>query len=391
MIFRGPAMPTASVSTTYYSVTWTGNTPTDYNSLTGNQAGGIDNSNAESYNRRVSITGTHASPTVTAGHSIIINEVEIFFTSTTLAQCIIDINAYANKTNIIAHQGLVANYITLTNSVGYEDQSFSLLAGSVGTALSDLGLTAGSYKYWPCVLGTSVTLPLTNNDNIVINGVNVAFTTAGGLDIAGVVTTINSLTYLHNVIAYAAANVIQLVGASGQPWLLAAGTSSGTLANLGFVAGTHGGYPDSFALSINKEYATMRWEQIVNNLGLLISPVVIRDFVKTTDYTGESPLVTMQWTVGYDRPEYLSIVDITSGATPQPLLTDVNTIKRLVATALTVDINSNREIFDPTIKTFGANCNRVNSSQIVNLTAGALDTVIANLEAQITVSLLGTV
>lgn len=384
-------MSTASVSTTYYSVTWTGNTPTNYNALTGNQAGGIDNTNAESYNRRVITTGTQSSPTVTAGHSIIINEVEIFFTSTTLSQCIIDINTYSNQTNVIAHQGLVANYITLTNAVNYEDQSFSLVAGSVGTALNDLGLTAGTFKHCPSVLGTSVTLPLTNNDNIVINGVTVTFTTAGGLNLAGVVATINSLTYSHNVVAYPAANVIQLSEASGQPWVLAAGTSSGTLAKIGFVAGTYGGYPDSLTLSINKEYATMRWEQIVNNLGLLISPVVIRDFVKTTDYTGESPLVTMQWTVGYDRPEYLSIVDITSGATPKPLLTDINTIKRLVSTALTLDLNSNREIFDPTITMFGSNCNRVNSSKIVNLTAGALDTVIANLEAQITVRLLGTV
>ena len=382
-------MPTSTLTTTYYRVVWNGASPTNYNTLTNNQSGGIDNTNPESYNRRVSITGTAHSPTVTAGHSIIINDVEIVFTSTTLAQCIIDINAFTNQTGVLAHQATVSGYLTLTNATDYEDNPFSVIAGT-GSALTDLGLTAGKYDKWPTVVGTTVSLPLTNGDNIVINGVTVTFTTAGGLNLAGVVSTINSLTSSHNVTAYACANVIQLCS-NGQPWKLAAGTSSGTLANIGFTAGLYGGYPTTLAISLSKERANMRWNQIVNNLGLLISPVVIRDFVKTTDYTGNSPLATMEWTVGYDRPEYLSIIDSTQLPTVV-YLTGVDAVKRLIAMSLTTnDLVGNQEIFDPTIGAYGNTGNRANSAQIVRITAAALDTSVTTVEANLTVTLLGTV
>lgn len=381
-------MPTSTLTTTYYRVVWNGTAPTNYNALTGNQAGGIDNTNPENYNRRISITGTTHAPTVTAGHSILINGVEVVFTSTTLAQCILDINALTNQTSVIAHQATVAGYLTLTNATNYEDNPFSIQAGT-GTALTDLGLTANTYSKWPNVVGSTVTLPLNNNDNIIINGVTVTFTTAGGLDLAGVVSTINSLTSLHNVTAYASANVIQLCS-NGQPWKLAAGTTVGTLANIGFTATFYGGAPTTRTNSLNKERATMRWQQIVNNLGLLISPVVIRDFVKTTDYTGNSPLVTMEWTVGYDRPDYLRILDSTALPTVD-YLTGGDAVKRLIAMSLISDLDGNQEIFDPTIGAYGSTGNRANPVQIINMTAAALDTSVATVEANLTVTLIGTV
>ena len=381
-------MPTSTLTTTYYRVVWNGSAPNDYNALTGDQAGGIDNTNPEGYNRRVSTTGTVHAPTVTAGHSIFINTVEIVFTSTTLAQCIIDINAFTNQTDVVAHQTTVSGYLTLTNATDYEDNAFNVIAGT-GTALADLGLTANTYDKWPTMVGTTVTLPLNDADNIIINGVVVTFTTAGGLNLAGVVSTINSLTFSHNVTAYVCANVIQLCS-NGQPWKLAAGTTAGTLGNIGFTAGLKGGYPTTRALSLSKERANMRWQQIVNNLGLIISPVVVRDFVKTTDYTGNSPLVTMTWTVGYDRIDYLSIIDSTQPTVVY--LTGVDAIKRLIAMSLTTNnLVSNQEIFDPTIGAFGNTGNRSNSTQIVRLTAAALDTDVTNVEANLTVTVIATV
>lgn len=381
-------MPTSTLTTTYYRVVWNGATPTNYNALTGNQAGGIDNINPENYNRRISITGTASAPTVTAGHSVLINNVEVVFTSTTLAQCILDINALTNQTGVVAHQSTVSGYLTLTNATNNEANPFSLQAGT-GSALANLGLTANTYSKWPNMVGNTVTLPLNNSDNIIINGITVTFTTAGGLNLAGVVSTINSLTSSHNVTAYASANRIQLCS-NGQPWKLAAGTTSGTLGNIGFSAALYGGYPTTISNSLDKERANMRWQQIVNNLGLLISPVFVRDFVKTTDYTGNSPLVTMEWTVGYDRPDYLRIMDSTALPTIS-YLTGGDAIKRLIAMSLTTnDLVENQEIFDPTIDTFGTSGNRVNPAQIVTITAAALDTSVTTVEANLTVTLIGT-
>ena len=385
-------MPTSSLMTTYFRVIWNGATPTNYNGLTGNQAGGIDNTNAENYLRNISITGTAYNPTVTAGHSIVINNIPIVFTSTTLSQCIIDINSMSWKTGVQAHQGYVQYYLTLENAIGYSSQSFSVEAGS-GTALSDLGLTANTYSNWPKQLGSTLTLPLTNGNNININGVNIVFTTAGGLNLAGVVNTINSYSSSTNVIAYASANTIQLTS-NGQPWNLTNG-SAGTLAAIGFTAGTYGGSPSTLTQSINKELSNMRWLQIVNNLGSIVSPVYLSDFSISGVYDGSAPVTTLSFTVGYDRPEYLQIEDVNN---PGTYLYGANAVKRLISSAVTNYLGltnygfiSNQEIYDPTITLFGNRCNRVNPSQIVQLMAEPLDTSLTTVEANLSISIITTV
>ena len=91
---------TGYLATTNYSVTIAINAPIDYTALPGNSGGGVDNCSADKYNRKVSITGTTHNPTVTAAHSIFINNTEIVFTGGNLAQTITDINS---KTATSAH------------------------------------------------------------------------------------------------------------------------------------------------------------------------------------------------------------------------------------------------------------------------------------------------
>jgi hypothetical protein len=186
----------------------------------------------------------------------------------------------------------------------------------------------------------------------------------------------------------ACGNKIQLASANGQPFALLDGTVAGSLAKLGFTAGNYGGYPTTYALSLAKERATMRWDQIVNNLGLLISPIFLDDVIKEGNFTGEAPLTTMAWTVGYDRPSYLVYEDSTS---PGSFLVGPAALKRLVAEALIKDLKGNQEIFDPTIQGYGNACARPNPLEIVSVTAEALDTVVTTVEANLTVTIINNV
>jgi hypothetical protein len=260
-----------------------------------------------------------------------------------------------------------------------------LATGDSGTALADLGLNATAYHYWPSEQSGAMTLPVSNNDTIKINGVTIVFTTAGGLNLAGVIATINSFTVVTNVIAYASGAGMQLAATDQQPWTME-DVTAGVCAKLGFTPGNQGGQPSTLTASLNKERANMRWQQIVNYLGSLISPVFLGDFIRTGNYDGSAPVTTLQWSVAYDRPDYLTVPDVLN---PGAVLVDTAAVKRLVATALTWSVNNtNQEIFDPTIMTFADNCSRPNPARIMNLTSAALDTSIANLEANLTVTLV---
>jgi hypothetical protein len=371
---------TGYLATTNYNVTIALNTPTDYTSLTGNNAGGVDNCASDKYNRKISITGTANSPTVTAAHSIFINGYEIILTGGNLTQTISDINSHTADTMVFAHVECVAGYLTLTNASTTEGRSFWISAGT-GTALADLGLTAGNYSKWPNELSGALTLTVANNDYIKINGVTVTFVT-GALTVVGMCNTINSLTYLHNVVAYPSANLIQMASNNGQPWTLAEG-SAGTLAKLGFAAGMHGGYPAAYVTSTNKERAVMRWEHIVNAVIDLVDSVTLNAVTKSGQPDGNGVINSISFALSYDRAYYLSTPDeLNPGAT----LTGAAAIKRQIARSLTATLTRNRIIFDPTITQFGDNCARANPSQVVQLTAAPLDTNISTLEGNITVT-----
>jgi hypothetical protein len=101
-----------------------------------------------------SIVGTVANPTVTPGHSIRINTVEIQFTSNTLAHVISKINGAGipgiSAFNDNGHLQIISTRVTSFNNIGVLTKSNKLdvlpgsgttLAPGSGTALVDLGLT----------------------------------------------------------------------------------------------------------------------------------------------------------------------------------------------------------------------------------------------------------
>jgi hypothetical protein len=368
-------MVTATLTPKYYRVTFDGTSTV--NALTGNQAGGLDSTTAEKYNKIVRLVGTDASVSVTALDSIFINNVEVKFTAAgglDLAGVISTINLSSQEHGVKASI-YATNYIELQNAPGREGESIWLNTGT-GTALTTgMGLTAGVRTEWPGVIGTaSPTLPA-NTEDIKFNGYAITFT-AGSPTIATTCAKINEFTAMTNVRAYAAGAAIQLVSANGQPFSLANG-STGTVADLGLTAGNFGGTPTTLAQSLNKERANMRWEAVVAQLGLLISPIWLGEIEKTGTQDGTVPVTTLAWTVGYDRANYLEIED---SAAPGTMLRGADCIKRLVAIALNSDLISNQEVFDPTISTTGVTCARLNPSSIVEVSAASVDSI-ADLEA----------
>jgi hypothetical protein len=384
-------MSTTSLKPTYYRVTWTGNAPTNYNALPGEGSGGIDNLTPEKYLRMIRIVGNSAAPTVTNGHSILINGVSVTFTTAgglNLAGIINTINLLSTEHGVTALES-PATYVTLLNA-GRQPGTVIQLAAGVGTALADMGIEADIYSAAPTVVGSAVSLPLTNGDDVRINGVTITFTTAGGLDQAGVVRTINASTASSNVIARAAGGVISLSSVNGQPFVVADGTT-GSSSDVGFAPGVYGGSAFAatanltLAQSFDKERANMRWDQVTNQLGSLISTIFLDEIVRTGNNDGTSPVTTLSFTVGYDRANFLETED---ELVPGSILKGAACVRRLVARALVEPLSGTQEVFDPTITNVGTSAVRTNPSLITGITADALDSPadILTVEANILVT-----
>jgi hypothetical protein len=385
-------MPTANIMPVYYRVTWNGAAPTNYNELTLNRSGGVDNCLSERYVRITRAVGTQANPTVANLDTIKINGTSIQFTSgggLNLTGIINTINAAQTETKVVATES-PATYLTLLNASGWEGYPFVLEDETSGVLSTKLGLTPTTYETGLFQQGGAVTLPLTNLDNVKINGVMITFVT-GALDLSGVVTTINASTIQTGVRAVAAASGMALISVNGQPFTLSAGSTVGTWSNLGFTVGNKGGSVVAgvdnvtLAQSLEKERATMRWDAVVWELGWLMSPIFLGEIVKTGDLNGTAPITTLSFTVGYDRVHYLSTEDELN---PGTQLSGAACIRRLVARALVNTYQGKQEIFDPTLTAVGNTCVRVNPLQILGVTAEALDAVadLNVVEANITVT-----
>lgn len=369
---------------TYYRVEWNQSSPTDYTGLSGTQAGGLDSIGPLDYNSQVSITGnvSIAGTPLSTGNTMVVNGQAISFLGTdTLTDIITTINMYRVTTNVIAHNDIAPTFITLCNAAGYEAEPISLAEGT--GALSKLGFTAGVYKNFPNVMGISWT-NMTNNDNVSLNGVTVTFTTAGGLDRAGVAETINSMTYLTHVVALPAAGNIQLSSTSAQPIVVAGPAAT----KLGFPAGVYAGSPATLPLSTSKSYANLRWQQVINQLELDATPFVVTDLFGTGNYDGSTELDTFSFTVGYERPDQVVTVARIGEPNAGTLLTGTAAIKRAVARGLAATYNGNINQFDPLSEVRNGIAIRPNQIRVTNLTVTGIDTDISLLEGNITVTMI---
>lgn len=376
-------MTTFSLNPTYYQVTWNLSSPNNYSSLSGDQAGGLDSTNAWNYNRLIHTTGnTAVSTTVMSdGETIVINDHPVEFDSSmTLANIISTINLHTKFTNVIADQRIASNYITMANAPGSEGYPFSLAEGN-GTALSKLGLVAATYQYWPNEVGSAFTA-VGNGDNVTINGVNITFT-AGPL--SSVVTQINAQIPVTGVVAQAAAGKLQLASVNGQPYALNSGTA---LTKLGFTAGNHGGYPTTLTTSQNKERANMRWVQAISEMEEWALPTFVGNVVRTGNLNGNGACTTFTFTIGYDRPDYIQTIARNEEPDAGEILLGAAAIKRAVARAMVGNIRKNCKVFDPTLASYSSYTDRPNAARIQYLLAQGLDIIdnISVIEQNITVT-----
>ena len=88
------------------------------------------------------VLGTVENPTVTPGQSLIINNIAVIFTGTTLASVVTNINS-ANVSGVTA--SVFANKLKIVSTVKTIGNKLSIVSGNTGTPLQDLGLTY--YKY----------------------------------------------------------------------------------------------------------------------------------------------------------------------------------------------------------------------------------------------------
>lgn len=378
-------MTTYSVNPTYYQVTWTLNSPNDYSSLPGNQAGGLDSTSAFSYNRLVTTTGTVAVSTnvMADNEKMIINGYPITFNSTmNLATVIATINAATKFTNVIADQRVASTYITLANAPGAEGNAFYISNSGSGTALQKLGLVANTYSLSPSETGTAFS-NVTVGSNTTINGVNVVF--ANPVDGAGVIAQLNQQSQYTGVVAAQAANRIQLSALNGIPWTINSGNA---VSNIGTTVGNHGGFPTTLETSQSKSRANMRWTQAIAEMEKFALPVYLGNIVRTGNLNGNGSCTTFQFTVGYNNPDQIVIIAGDNEPDSGNVLLGTSAVKRAVARAMTSTLQSNQMVFDPTLQSMSSYTARPNAQRIQTITAAALDNVanIAIVEQNITVT-----
>lgn len=376
-------MANYSINPTYYRVTWDQASPTNYTGLTGTRAGGVDGVSARRYNNRISVTGTVSivGTPLADGDTMLINGKTVEFNSAdTLSTIIEKINMASLLTNVIAHNGVGATYVTVTNSASDIGDVIELEEGT--GALAKLGFTAGSYKSYPRVVGGAFT-SFTNGDTFAINGITITMTTAGGLDQAGAVATVNAQLNNTGVIATKAAATVQLSSINDQPFT----TSGANASKLGFPAGIYGGSPSTLQQSIDKTLANSRWQMVINQLEIFSTPFLMNDLLGTGNYDGSAPLTTLSFTVGYEHPDQISTEDELN---PGTVLTGTAAIKRAVARGLTASYTGNFKVFDPTTETRGSYAIRGNPSRIMTLTADGIASPsnISTLEGNISVEMI---
>lgn len=375
-------MVTATLTPTYYRVVFNGAAPNNFNALAADASGGVDNTTAERYNRVIRVVGTDATVSVTGGDSIRINDVEVVFPTnpSVLADVISQINLQTAQHGVIAYV-YDTNYVALQNAWNRIGAPIWIASGT-GTALADMGLTEGVYNTWPSVFGAAAPALPADGEDIKINGVTITFSAGDVASVTAVCDKINSLSLLHSVTATPAGGGIQLSSTIGQPFTLANG-ASGDVTDLGFTVGNQGGAPTTLDQSLAKERANMRWDAVLFELGQLISPIFLGEFVKTGVIDGSAPVSTFSFTVAYDRPSYLRMEDELN---PGDYLINEACVRRLVALALTQDYDNPQEIYDPTLTTTGDTCARLNALQILNIRAEKLSNNLATVEQNITVT-----
>lgn len=381
-------MPIYQIKPTYFRITWTADSPTNYTAV-----GGITPLTSIQYANTVAKTGTQASPTMTTGEVIILNGYEIgpFNSADTLNDIVTRFNDMLQYTGVMASENFTG-YLTL-QSVNPVDAPI-VLANKNGTPVEDLGFTTGAFELKSPIYGGSFTT-LTNTQTIILNGVTITFTTAGGLDIAGACRTINVATEFTGVVATPYANKVQLNSLDGSPIYFGSPGAGTATANLGFAINTAYSTAMTSADAVEIEKGFLRWKGIASELSTNLTAYIYGYWAMTGSTTDGAALpTTLAWTLGVENID--NVYAITAAGEPETvgtLLYGAAAVKRLVARALAKEWSENRNLFNDDVVVRGALALRENPVVVQRITAGAIDSVadIATIEGNITVSMIGNV
>ena len=315
------------------------------------------------------------------GETILINGNPVSFNSTDYITDIVNtVNSSMPFTGVFAHTGYAANCITFTNNFDNMGAPIQLTEGN-GTALAKLGFANYIYKLRPSEYGTAVT-GFTNGDTIIVNGTQITFTTAGGLTLPGIVSTINNSSAESGIKAYAyGGSNIQLASVYSCPWVM----SGSNISHMGHTAGMHFGYPATLTTSNNKNQANMRWQLVVNQLNSVSTPIFVGDYIPTGNFDGNADLSTLTFTVGYEHVDQLATVDEYD---PGTTLVGAAAVKRFVARGLTASDTRNVRIYNPTLTARGNVAVAVNSTLIQQLTAGNIVANTSIVENNVSVTVI---
>jgi hypothetical protein len=382
-----------SFSTTYFQITYDNTTPTDYSSLTGNQAGGLDSETAWQIQSLIKTTGISAvtGTPFNNGDTIIINGYSVAFSSTdTLEDAIVKINLMTKFTGVTANQSVAGDYITVQNAPGFEGTPFYLKEGN-GTALQTLGLNAsgfypaGQYQNYPSVVGSTAFTCISCGSTMSINNVTVTFSGSGNIETA--VASINNYTRTTGVAAEIAGPYVQLESAGwSQPFVITCGTNCAAV-NLGFPSGTYVGPISNLTLSEDKERANMRWFQTVTQLESTATPSYFGS-INRTGNIGNAALNTITFTVGYECYSALYTQALVCEPDYPATFTGTAAIQRWVARAMVNTWSSNRKVFAPCTCKVAGIAYFGNQAQILNITAQGVDTNVQVVSNNIVVTQL---
>lgn len=378
-------MPIYQIKPTYFRVTWTIDSPTDYSTV-----GGITPLTSVQYVNTVAKTGTQANPTMTTGDVLILNGYEIgpFNTGDTLDDVVNRFNDMVQYTGVMASENFTG-YLTL-QSVDPVDDPIALL-NKTGTPVEDLGFTEGVFELSSPIYGGSFTT-LTNAQTIILNGITITFTTGGGLNVAGACSTINLATKYTGVTATPYANKVQLNTQDGSPIYFGAPSVGTATANLGFAISTAYSTAMTATDAVELEKGFLRWKGIASTIESNLTPYVYGYWALTGSTTDGADLpTTVAWTLGVENID--NVYAITATGEPETvgtLLYGAAAVKRLVARALTREWAENRNLYNDEVVVRGGLALRENAVVVQRIVAGAIDTLanIATIEANITVSMI---
>lgn len=369
---------------TFYRVTWTNNSPTNYTS-----AGNVSPFNSVQMNNTVAVTSTNNSPTFVNGDSILVNDFQIgpFSNTATISNVVTAFNYVTQFTGVMASQSF-PGYLTL-QSIDPPDQMIAM-TDLTGTPLEELGLaSAAGFTLGNANYGGAFGSPSAGS-NLVINGVNVTISTT---TVAGVVAAINQSSPVTNVVALPYAGNIQLNSKDGSPIYFGQSTS-GASAAVGFADNTAYAGAMTSALAVNFEQANMLWKNIINNVESIVSPIYWGSIAVSGGNTTDGSVVptTVSWTIGISDPA--ALVTATLAGEPETtgtILYGIAALTRLIARGLVTSYTENRKLYNNTVTLRGAYALRENQVNIVTMTAPALDTSsnIHLIEGNLAVTLIG--